>query len=330
MTTPDAPPPIIVASEDEPRRSDSKLRALAELFRLPNIFTAMADIFLGFLFTHEGLEPWPVFALLLAASCLLYTAGMVLNDLFDREIDAQERPHRPLPSGRISLALAKRLGFGMLIAGVALGWGAWLVGGELRSGLTATALAAAVLAYDWLLKRTPLAPLAMGACRSLNVLLGMSAAAGDWQPMHVVVAAGLGTYIVGVTWFARTEARESSRWQLALSTAVLVAGIVLLSKFPAWATADVDPVSLPRFAEAAGQNWSFFWLIMATLVGWRCLLAVMDPAPFRVQSAVKHCLRSLIILDAMACVAVRGPYLGGMIILLLPPMLFLNRRLYST
>ncbi len=271
-----------------------------------------------------------MFALLLAASCLLYTAGMVLNDLFDRDVDARERPRRPIPSGRVSLALAQRLGFGMLLLGVACGWGAGLLSGQIRSGLTATGLAAAILAYDWLLKRTPLAPLAMGACRSLNVLLGMSAAAGAWQPIHAVVAAALGIYIVGVTWFARTEARESSRWSLALSTAVAVTGIVLLSKFPAFATADLAPVSQPRFALAAGSNWSFFWILMTALVGWRCLLAVMDPAPFRVQSAVKHCLRSLIILDAMACVAVRGPWLGGMIILLLLPMLFLGRWLYST
>jgi 4-hydroxybenzoate polyprenyltransferase len=290
---------------------------------------------LGFLFTHEDLQPWPVFSLLLAASCLLYTAGMVLNDVFDRDVDAQERPGRPIPSGRISVAFAQRLGFGMLIAGGALGWAAGLFGGpldgaQLRSGLTATALAAAVLAYDWLLKRTPLAPLAMGACRALNVLLGMSVAAGPWRPLHLAVAAGLGIYIAGVTWFARTEARHSSRWRLALGTAAIVAGIAVLGEMLAFVTPELEPVSLPRFALAAGRNWALFWIMMAVLIGWRCLLAVMDPAPFRVQSAVKNCLRSLVILDAMACVAVRGAWPGGAIILLLLPMTLLGRRLYTT
>ena len=327
---PNDPPPIIQALDIEPPKTGSKLRALAELFRLPNLFTAMADIFLGFLFTHADFQPWAAFALLLAASCLMYTAGMVLNDVFDRDVDARERPGRPIPSGRISVALARRLGFGMLIAGGGLGWAAGLLEGQLRSGLTATALAVAVLAYDWLLKRTPLAPLAMGACRLLNVLLGMSAAAGPWRPLHLAVAAGLGIYIAGVTWFARTEARQSSRWRLALGTAVIVAGIAVLGAMPAFVTADLELVSLPRFALAAGKNWAFFWIMMAVLVSWRCLLAVMDPAPFRVQSAVKHCLRSLIILDAMACVAVRGAWPGGAIILLLLPMMFLGRRLYTT
>lgn len=324
------PPPLIHTGEIEPAKETSKLRAIAELFRLPNVFTAMADIFLGFLFTHETLRPWPEFALLLFASCLIYTSGMVLNDLFDREIDAAERPGRPIPSGRVSLSLARGLGFGMLLAGAATGWGAGMLSGQLRSGLTATALAAAVLAYDWLLKRTPLAPLAMGACRALNVLLGMSLADGPWRPIHLAVAAGLGVYIVGVTWFARTEARQSSRLQLALSTAVVVTGVMLLNKFPAFATFDIDPVSVPRFAQNPQGNWQLLGIVMAVLIGWRCLVAVMDPAPFRVQAAVRNCLRSLIILDAMACVAVRGPWVGGAIVLLLLPMMFLGRWLYST
>ena len=40
--------------------------------------------------------------------------------------------------------------------------------------LVAMLLAGCIVLYDAVLKRTPLAPLAMGACRMLNVLLGMS------------------------------------------------------------------------------------------------------------------------------------------------------------
>ncbi len=68
------------------------MRAYLELVRVPNVFTAMADILLGFLFTHRGLEPFGPFVLLLAASSMLYLSGMVLNDYFDREQDARERP----------------------------------------------------------------------------------------------------------------------------------------------------------------------------------------------------------------------------------------------
>ena len=135
---------------------------------------------------------------------------MVLNDVFDVVIDRQERPSRPLPSGRIPLRLALHVGGVMLGAGVALGWAAGAFQGQFRSGLVATALAGAVLAYDRILKRTVLAPVVMGSCRTLNILLGASAVAGAWHPIHYVVAAGVGIYITGVTWFARTEARKAT------------------------------------------------------------------------------------------------------------------------
>src|SRR6266852_4753634 len=80
-------------------------RAYAQLVRLPNVFTAMADIVLGWLGARATGTPdtrWPGFALLLAASACLYSGGMVWNDFFDVEQDRRERPYRPLPSGRIT------------------------------------------------------------------------------------------------------------------------------------------------------------------------------------------------------------------------------------
>ncbi|MCH8045030.1 MAG: UbiA family prenyltransferase, partial [Planctomycetes bacterium] len=183
------------------------LRAHLELLRLPNVFTAMADVLLGFWFTHS--ERTDVLLLLVAASSSLYLAGMVLNDVCDVAQDTAERPGRPIPSGRISLSRARGIGWTLLVIGVALGWSVSLLTGEVRSGMVASALAVLVFAYDAVLKRTPLGPLAMGGCRMLNVLLGMSAFGGAWQSYHVVVAGGLGLYIVGVTLLARREAAAS-------------------------------------------------------------------------------------------------------------------------
>ncbi len=307
-----------------------RLRALAELVRLPNVFTAMADVLMGYLCTHEDLSRWGEFALLLAASCLLYMAGMVLNDYFDRDIDAQERPSRPIPSGRVTVGLARKLGFGMLLAGTGLGWTATAVVGNGRCAVVATALAATVLAYDGLLKRTPLAPLAMGCCRALNVLLGMSAAANPWRAIHWVLAGGIGTYIVGVTWFARTEARTSSRRQLLLATVIIAGGIALVAWFPWWADADLQPLSVPVYARRNSSKWYVLLGVMGWLIGWRCLRTGFDPSPAMVQAAVKHCIFSLVMVDAAACLAVRGPIWAGAILLLLAPTMFLGRWIYST
>ena len=43
---------------------------------------------------------------------------MVFNDVFDRKQDAEERPHRPIPSGQITLSSAVTLGGMLLLAGL--------------------------------------------------------------------------------------------------------------------------------------------------------------------------------------------------------------------
>lgn len=308
----------------------SRFRALAELLRLPNVFTALADVAMGFLVTHTSSGPAAQFALLAAASACLYLSGMVLNDYFDRDVDLIERPVRPIPSGRITPGFARSLGWGLLIAGVAGGWTAGMLAASVRSGLVATLLAGMVVSYDSLLKRTPLGPLAMGSCRLLNVLLGMSAAAEPFAAMHWVIASGIGVYIVGVTWFARTEATESHRAQLAAGLALMMAGIALLAWYPQWSGDNVAEVSQPVHALRTGNRWYSFWGLMALMIGWRGLRAIIDPLPVYVQGAVKQCLVSLIVLDAAVCLGVRGPYYGAAIVLLIVPTMFLGKWIYST
>jgi 4-hydroxybenzoate polyprenyltransferase len=310
--------------------SPARSRALLELLRLPNVFTAWADIGLGFLFTHESAEPLAQFVLLVIASSSIYLAGMVLNDYFDRDVDRQERPSRPIPSGRISPGFACRLGWGLLALGIVAGWTAGMLTANARSGVVVTALAIMVLLYNAVLKRTPVGPLAMGSCRVLNVLLGMSAVPEPFQSMHWVVALGVGVYIAGVTWFARTEATASHRGQLALALLVMLLGIGLLAWYPRWSTALVEPISRPAYALLAGNRWYWFWGLMAVMIGWRALRTIIDPLPIYVQGAVKQCLVSLIVLDAAACMGVRGPYYGAALVALVLPTLFLGRWIYST
>lgn len=322
----DQPPAIEPAP---PVAAGSRSLAWWQLLRLPNVFTALADVAMGFLLTHSTAKPRDQFAALATASACLYLAGMVLNDFFDRHLDARERPERPIPSGRVSAGAARTLGFCLLGAGLAAGGAASLLAGETRSVLVALALAAAIVAYDGWLKRTPLGPLAMGACRSLNVLLGMSAAPA-WHPMYWIVAAGIGTFIAGVTWFARTEAAESHRGQLSLALLVMLAGIGLLAWYPRWYTAAIDSVSQPVYAVRAGDRWHWFWGLMAVMIGWRALRAIIDPLPVYVQGAVKQCLISLIVLDAAVCLGVRGPYYAAAIVAFVLPAMFFGRWIYST
>jgi hypothetical protein len=49
-----------------------------------------------------------------------------------------------------------------------------------------------------------------------------------------------------------------------------------------------------------------------------------------VRAAVTQCVLSLVMLDAVACYAVRGIFWAGLILLLLLPAMFLGRRIAVT
>jgi hypothetical protein len=264
--------------------------AYLQLLRLPTVFTAMADILLGFILTHRQIsaENGPKFAGLLFASSCLYLAGMVFNDVFDVKQDAQERPNRPIPSGRVSLRNAAILGALLMAGGVAAAatvapWSLFIAG----------CLVPAILGYDALLKPTPLGPLGMGLCRFLNVMLGASdygwqARVFFWGNPQLLCAIGLGTYIVGVTWFARTEARQSSRLQLTAALLVCLGGIGLL----AWLVHG-------RPSELQDPTVVFLLLgMIAANVALRALAAIADPAPGRVQAMIRLMLLSYVMLCA--------------------------------
>ena len=302
------------------------MRAYLQLLRVPNLFTAMADVTMGFLFTHAAFgagDGW-ILALLAGASVLLYAAGVVLNDVFDFEIDARERPQRPLPSGRVPLSFARWLGWELVVLGMALGWLAAFLADDFRPGLVVLLLAGCVVLYDAILKRTIIGPPAMGACRMLNVLLGMSVAAGPWRDEHWLVAAAIGTYIAGVTWLARDEAGRSRRWQLGLATAVILSGIGLL-----WLVPDRCDSVVPILRQQPWR-WSLLMAVLAALIGVRCLRAVIEPVPLRVQMAVRQCILSLVVLDAAACFIVRGLTGALIVLVLLVPTVVLGWWIEST
>jgi 4-hydroxybenzoate polyprenyltransferase len=309
-------------------RDGPALRDYLELMRLPNVFTSMADAAMGFLFVRElvGAVDACLLVVLLTASSLLYLSGMVLNDFFDLELDTRERPDRPLPSGRISPAAAFRLGLAFMFSGALLGCVASFLVGGVVPGVIAVILVISILMYDAGLKFTAVGPVLMGTCRMFNVLLGMSAAGVPFAAENWVVAGAVGLYITGITWFARTENVRSSRVQLALSTVVVMSGIGLLSSLPHW----IDPLRLTPLVLEEPQRWWLLMLILGMLIGWRCLRAVIVPSPAQVQAAVAQGILSLVILDAVACFAVRGLFWSVMILLLLVPAMYFGKWIELT
>ena len=303
---------------DSPERpTGGKGLALLQLVRIPTVFTAMADIFLGFLLTRPSLAPVDTFALLLAASVCIYWTGMILNDYFDRDVDSQERPGRPIPSGRIPAGSALKLGVMLNVAGLGLA----ACAGQLSLQI-ALLLTLCVWLYDGVLKKTPLAPLLMGSCRLFNVLLGASASptgAMWWCPqMHVAI--GLGIYVCGLTWFARQEAKTSARPQLISASFVINAGLATLFGF-----VHTAPDNSQR------ETAMFVLAVISVTIVRRLLRAISQPEPARVQTAIKMMLLSLIMLDATLVLFATGtPALAIAVALLMVPAFLLARWIPMT
>ncbi len=304
----------------------SRLLTYAQLVRLPNVPSALADIALGALAVGALPGRWAAFLALCLASACLYMAGMVFNDFFDVEQDRRERPDRPIPSGRVTRREAGLLGVLLLLAGLGFAGLAGLVlatqgvPSPWKPVWMAGLLVAAIFAYDGWLKRTPIGPLSMGACRFLNVLLGVSISGGVTTLPHLQLASVVGLYIVGVTWLAKTEARTSNRAALQGAAGVILASLLLALTLPA-----------PLPAGQASPLFPFLLVAFGFYLGLAIREAIQRPTPGPVQTAVRRCLMGLIVFDALLASALAGS-VGLILLVLLIPSILLNRRrrLYAT
>jgi 4-hydroxybenzoate polyprenyltransferase len=157
--------------------------------------------------------------------------------------------------------------------------------------------------------------------------LGLSAGQGAFEPLALgyvgpdfALAAGIGLYIVGVTWFARQEAEESSTLQLALATAVMACGIAALG-------VSLDQHSATRHPPTT--CWLLLGLVSITIFR-RCLIAIAAPESKNVQAAVKQAIMSLIVLDASIALVTGPPVWALAILFLIVPGFVLGRWVYST
>lgn len=287
------------SSEHASRPSPRPLGAWLELLRPANVATAPADVLAGAA-VAAGSFLSPALPWLVAASACLYAGGIVLNDYFDRAIDARERPERPIPGGRVRPSHAATAGAALLALGVGLAAAAGPA-----SALIALGVASAVLIYDvWGKHQRFIGPVNMGLCRALNLVLGMAVAPaaipGAW-PIALVPL----VYISAVTMVSRGEVNGSKR-PVALAALALVGGVVMaLAAIAVRAGADV-PASAADF-RALHIVWPVVltaWLarrvIPAFAAAWR------DPTPIPIRSAVRTGVLSLVLVDSVIAASYAG------------------------
>ena len=204
---------------------------LGRVSNLPTVWTNM----LAALVIAGGASFGASTLVLLIALTLFYVGGMYLNDAFDAEIDAKERPERPIPSGQVTRGTVMGLGFGMLALGVLLlaaigfagGKGIWpLIGG--------LGLAAAIVFYDWNHKANALSPVVMGACRMLVYVAAGLTVALPLPGALLIGGALLLCYVIGLTYVAKQEnlGRVENLWPLLFLAAPLLYGLSLAIEQP--------------------------------------------------------------------------------------------------
>lgn len=287
-----------------------KLLSFLELMRPANIVTAFADIFAGFTAAGGIIvidNTLPVFdpdqislGFLLLSTFGLYAGGVVFNDLFDAELDAEERPERPIPSGRVSRAGAFTLGSLLLLAGVIFAFQVHNV-----SGILAIIIAVCALVYDKWAKHSSLwGPLFMGFCRGGNLLLGVSILPAVlpqvWFLALIPVA-----YIGAITLVSQGEVHGGDRTS-GFAALGLIALVIL-----ALAALSVDP----NFALLTALP---FLLLLGVMVIPPFFRAAQLPKPELIQKAIKRGVLSLIILNSTFAAGFAGITFGILVLLLLP------------
>lgn len=288
----------------------TRVQACLQLMRLPNIFTAIADIVAGYLMVRGFAVDWSELAGLVVATTGIYGAGCVLNDCCDLEIDRRERPHRPLPAGLVSPRAALALAIFLFAIGLV---GAYAAGP--LSLFLALVIVALVIVYDTVAKQHDIAgPLVMGSCRAGNLLLGMSPHLAVALPLLFPLVTFL--YIALVT---RVSGREISGVVGGRAGAALtgIAGIVLLGVVLA-GRGDMRPAALVFLAVLVG-------LTLPALAR-----AMREQTPAAVQGAVGALILALPFLDAAYAAAIQGLMAGLVVICCLIPALLVKRLFYVT
>ncbi|TKD63428.1 UbiA-like protein EboC [Flavobacterium sp. ASW18X] len=296
-----------------------KLKAYLQLCRPANLPTAAADILAGLaisgVFYQLGSWQFPFLyswrpILLVLSSIFLYAGGVTLNDVFDADLDAVERPERPIPRGSVSIKQAQILGYSLLSLGVISAFLAQSV-----CGIVAIALATAILSYDKYAKHHPfIGPLNMGVCRGLNLLMGILYlnTLEHWPYTLIPVA-----FIFAITMISRGEVHGNNKTNI-----VIAAGLYALV---------VSAIVGLHYTFAKYSWWYLIFVILFAIMVYLPLLkAYKINSPENIKKAVKSGVIAIIILDAAFAVAYTNIIFGLLVLLLLPLSIFLAKRFAVT
>ncbi|NBB20317.1 UbiA-like protein EboC [Runella sp. CRIBMP] len=286
----------------------SVIKSYLQLTRPANIVTAIADILAGMAIAQFTFGASPAYWLVLS-TVGLYGGGVVMNDVFDAQLDAIERPERPIPSGRVPIRSAAFMGLGLLVLGVV---SAALF--NTLSGMIALVVALLAILYDRYAKHSAVfGPLTMGFCRGGNLLLGMSAVSpslSEWGWLALVPIA----YIGAITLISQDEVHGGKRRSLYIAASLYTT--VHAIQF------------LVAVNEGNGTMALLLIVLHALMVGRPLWNAFQNPIGPNIGKAVKAGVLSLIVMNAAWCIAF-GNWPVALGVLLLLPLSILLARIFA-
>jgi UbiA prenyltransferase family len=228
--------------------SASVAGAWLQIARISNTPTVVSDTVAGAVLMSAA-APAGTVAEVAIAMAVLYTAGMVLNDVADADVDRRERPERPIPSGAIRPGTAIGVFCGLVGGGLTL-----LAAQGVEPLLAGIGLVALIIVYDFWHKGNPLSPVLMGACRAMVYVVAGLAVAGELNAELWGAAAVMLVYVVGLTQVAKAEGSGiAARWPV---VAVLLPAAYWAKELPDAAVA----MLIAAFLVWAGYA---LWLVLA-------------------------------------------------------------------
>src|SRR3954447_4400163 len=275
-------------------------QTLLRLGRVSNLPTVWTNVIAAAAIANAAANIVDV-ALVGLAMTAFYVGGMYLNDFFDRDIDARERPGRPIHAGDIRAGVVSTIGFALLAAGMAL-----LLRFGLLTVIYGLALAGAIVLYDAWHKGNIFAPMIMGLCRALVYLATGAAVSGEIRFALIAGAIALAAHVIGLIYAAKQENlnQVGRLWPLAV-----LAGPLL--------------VALPGILSGLLVVTTCLLLCAADLAAVRLL--AQRTAPDAVPRAVSMLIATICLVDALA-VALYG---GGILLVCICASGYLLTRLFQ-
>jgi 4-hydroxybenzoate polyprenyltransferase len=225
----------------------NRARAWLDLARAGNFPSVWSNALAALVLSSS--EPgWPepaTLAITLVGASLAYAGGTTLNDVFDVEFDAVHRAERAIPRGVVARRTAAWVGAVELAGGLAL---LIALGG---SPLIAGALAATIVAYDWVHKHWSGSIGLMAGCRVLLALTIASLPGHHYTPVLLGWVAALFLYIVTLSALARREYRPGApaaklgRWVGRLLAFIPLVDALALAVAKAWWLALICAAAVP-------------------------------------------------------------------------------------